>query len=56
MLFRSDNAVINKIVSDDEIPDNWDQTEDDKWYDYYLQYGDQVPDVIDKNLYERIKK
>lgn len=51
----TDNAVIKQIIPDDAIPDNWDQTEDDNWYDYYLQYGDQVPDVIDKELYERIK-
>ena len=49
-----ENAVVKSIVPDDEIPDNWDQTEDDKWYQYYLQYGRQIPDVIDKDVYERI--
>lgn len=51
-----ENATINQIVPDDNLTDDWDKNEDDKWYDYYLQYGDQVPDVIDKELYERISK
>lgn len=49
------NAEITKAQPDNTVPEDWESYEFSPWYDYYQEYGTEVPPVIDRDLYANMK-
>ena len=49
------NAEITKAQPDNTVPEDWESYEFSPWYDYYKEYGTEVPPVIDRDLYANMK-
>lgn len=48
--------TITDVKAEYEIEEDWDQQEDQSWVEYYRRNGNQMPDVIDMDMYIHLEE
>lgn len=46
---------LERVSGDDDVSSTWEADETSEWFDYYKEDGDLSPNIIEKELYERMK-
>lgn len=50
------NALdLERVSGNDEVKSTWEEEEESEWFEYYKNEGDLSPNVIDEELYQRMK-